>query len=136
MGAWNGKQEETLCTGTYAGVGLHLGKQRAGDVEEVERHAIHNHGEDEHPESAAGITPSEQGKTEYPGKHADEHDPFDAEVLQEEGNGQNKKGLAHLRDGEQDDRVLYSEGVGKLGYGGKRTQEEVAIGVCNLQGGT
>ena len=57
-------------------------------------------------------------------------------MFQEEGDGKDKQRLTHLRDGEQDDGVFYTERICIFGYGSKRTQEKVAVCVCYLKGGS
>ena len=65
-------------------------KQRTGNVEEVERHSIHDHGKNQHPQTGARITEAEQSETEYPGKHTDQHHLLDTKMSQEEWYSENK----------------------------------------------
>lgn len=90
--------EKALGAGADGFVGFLVHKQRSGDIEEVESHTIHNHGEDEHPNPTAGIACTEKAKPQYPRKHGYQHDPLNAESTEEEGNQQDAERFRTLRE--------------------------------------
>ena len=111
-----------------------LDKERSGDVEEVEGHAIDDHREDKHPHATARIAQGEEAEAQHPGHHGDEHDVLDAVALHKEGDEEDAAGLADL--GERDEHIgmVDAEGVGVLGYVFKRGDKGVgeAVGDCRL----
>lgn len=89
-------EEETLGTAAHTGIGLLVYIEGAGYVEEVESHAIYQHGEDEEPYTAAGIAYGEEAEAERPCHHGYLHHPLDAEAFQEEGYKEYAERFAHL----------------------------------------
>src|SRR5690554_816738 len=125
--------EESLGAGANLGAGFLLDKDRPGDIEEVESHAVDDHRQDQQVEAAGGVADAKERKARHPGEHTHDHDLLDAEALQEEGDGQDKERLGDLRNREQEVGVLHAKGVGVSGA--EAVQKRAAKGVGNLQGG-
>ncbi len=89
--------EKSLRRGTNGGVGLVVDEERTRDVEEVERHTVDDHREDEHPYAAAGIAEPEQPEAQHPCEHGHQHDVLDAETLETERNQEYAERLGDLR---------------------------------------
>lgn len=90
--------EEALGAGPDGDGRFFFDEQRTGDVEEIEGHAIDDHGKQQEYQTAAGIADAEKTEAEYPGEDTHQHDPFDAKTLQEKGYGENEERFGDLRD--------------------------------------
>ena len=73
------------------GIALRFDVQGAGDVEEIERHAIDDARGDDHPQAAGRIAVGEKAKPKHPGDHAENHDPLYAEPSQEKRDGKDEE---------------------------------------------
>ena len=78
------QHEQALRAGAYRRVALPLDEQRAGDIEKVERHAVDDARQHDHPQLRPGIAVGEKPEAQRPRQHADQHHRLDAEALQEE----------------------------------------------------
>ena len=125
--------EQSLCARTDGDIRFPVHKERAGYVEEIERHSIHQHGEDEHPHPAARVSQTEEAETQHPGHHGYQHHPFDAEPAQEERDEQDAAGLTHLRERNQQVGMLYPERIGVFRNGLETRDERVGESVGNLE---
>ena len=115
-------------------VGILVDEQGAADVEEVESHAVDDHGEDQqHEAEAGGVARAEEEEAERPGHKGDEHHLLDAELLQEEGDQQDTQGLRDLRDRGEEHVVLHREGVGILRVGAESVEVRRGEAVGHLQ---
>ena len=85
--------EQSLRTRTDGSIRFLIDKQGTRNVEEIERHTIDEHREDEHPHAIARIPPTEKTETEHPTEHGNEHDTLDAEPLQGKRDEQETQGL-------------------------------------------
>ena len=95
-------------------IGLLVHKERTADVEEVKGHSIYYHAQHKPDDTATGIAHGKEQITEHPGQHGHEHHTFDTELLQEEGNEQNAKGLAYLTERDEYVGMLHAKGILKL----------------------
>ena len=128
------QHEEALCAGTDLLICLHIDIEGAGNVEEVESHAVDNAGEDEHPHARTGVAGAEEAEAEYPGEHCDEHHLLDAEELHCKRNEENAESLGNLRDGDEGIGILCSPGVCELGNFLEMGDERIGEAVGNLEG--
>ena len=110
-----------------------IDKQRAGNVEEIECNAVHDHRKDKHPHAVAGIAGPKQTEAKHPREHGHQHHPFDAETVQAERYQQDKTCFGHLRDRDQDIGVLYAESLFIEGDFGEGCNERIGVAVRDLQ---
>ena len=107
--------KEPLCGGALCFFGLLIDIKGTGDIEEIKGEAVNDTTQDEEDDAwESGVTCSKETKTEYPSEHRHEHHVLDTESLKEERNSQDTECFAYLRDGDEDVRVLYTKGIGKL----------------------
>ena len=125
--------EHTLRTGTNLGTRLLIHKERATDVEEIERHAIDNHREDEKPHAVARVADSEKAETEHPCEHRHQHHILDTETAQAERNQQDTECFGNLRQRNQDVGVLHGKRVSILLHAGKGGYKGVGVTIGDLQ---
>lgn len=126
--------EQSLCAGTDAPVGLSVNKQRTGYVEEIECHTVHNHGKYKHPYAASGIAHAEEPEAQYPCQHGNQHHLLDAEAFQEERYQQDAECFGYLRQRNQDVGMLHSESAGIFGNTAETADVGIGKSVGNLQG--
>ena len=128
------QHEETLRRGTDVLVGILVDEERAGDVEEVERHAVHDAAQNEHPHAAARVAGPEEAEAEHPREHRDEHHLLDAELLHRERDQQDAEGLGELAQGDQRIGVIGAPGIREEGILLEGSDEGVGVAVRDLQG--
>ena len=109
------EHEQSLCGGAHLLVDVLVDEERAGDVEEIEGHAVDYAAEHEEPYAAAGVAEAEEGEAEHPCEHRYEHHALDAEPLHEEGDQKDAECLGYLAQGDQSVGVVGSPCVGVVG---------------------
>ena len=125
--------EKSLRRGADRHVGLVVHEERARDIEEVERHAVDDHREDEHPHAPAGVAQPEQSEAQHPREHGHKHHVLDPEALQAERDKQDAERLRHLRQRDQRIGVVGAERRSVFGYLAERGDERIGESVGNLQ---
>jgi len=128
------EHEEALGAGADLDIRLAFDEQRPGDIEEVEGHAIDDHGQDQEGQAAAGVAKSKETETEDPGEDAHDDDLFDAKPPEEERNGENEERLGDLRNGDDQYGMPNAKRASVLGYFGEIVDEAVGKCIADLQG--
>ena len=127
--------KDALRRGADLAAGLLFDEERAGDVEEVECHAVDDHRKHEERRTRSRIADAEEPEAQHPGQHRNQHHFLNAETPEEERNQQNAERFGHLRQREQDHRVLHDGRIGILGHRSEVLNVAVAEGVGDLQSG-
>ena len=108
--------------------------QRAGDVEEIESHAVNKHREQEQPNAGSGITDGKQAEAQHPRQHGNHHHALNAKALHKEGNKQDATGFADLRKRNQNTGMRHAKRVGVFRLCRKTADKRVSVTVGYLQG--
>ena len=127
--------KDALRRRAYLAAGLLFDEKRPRDVEEVERHAVDDHREDEEHGSRTGVAHAEEAEAQHPGQHRDQHHLLDSETPEEEGNQQDAERFGHLRQREQDHRMFHDGRIGILGHRSEILDITVAEGIGDLERG-
>ena len=125
--------KQSLCRTADVGRRVLIHIKGARDVEEVKRHTVNNHGEDEHPHACTGVAKSKESEAQHPPQHSDHHHTLDAKFAQAEGDEQDAEGFTDLREADECVSVLCAKGIGKFGDFLEGGDEGVGISVCDLQ---
>ena len=128
------QHEQTLRTGANGRITFLIYEQRTRDIEEVEGYTVDNHGDNEEHHAGEGRnTDGEEAETQHPSEHGNEHNGFNTEAFQEEGDEQNAERLTDLRQRDQNIGMLHEPLSLKGGIGAKTTDEGIGKSVGNLQ---
>ena len=106
------QHEQSLRRSPHLDITLLVYEQSARHIEEVECHTIYDAREHEEYHAREGwVAHTEEAEAQHPSKHGDEHHDLDTISLEEERNQEDAQSLSHLRDGNQEGRIVGCKGV-------------------------